>query len=193
MIVRLNGLRYVEDVALNNNMVHVALSIEQASSQAPHRLTMLEGTYIFVGTEGIPLRTWHALPSEAASVTLWPEGKAGQGSNGVSLCASPLWGLRHMCIVSMNWMAMSQPPPPPCSVEHNLCISSPVTIWSTASSALWTKKTAKGKQSTLLQWFPPVNWLCISLYRCAHSLLICAKSKTEWRCKMCNMNLNVKI
>lgn len=57
MIVCLNGLRFIEDVALNNNMVHVALSIEQASSHAPHRLTMLEGTYIFVGTEGIPLHT----------------------------------------------------------------------------------------------------------------------------------------
>lgn len=43
---------------------------------------MPEGTYIFVGTEGIPLHTWHALPSEAASVALSPEGKAGQGGGG---------------------------------------------------------------------------------------------------------------
>lgn len=39
MIVCLNGLWFSEDSALNNNMVQVALSIEQASSHAPHRLT----------------------------------------------------------------------------------------------------------------------------------------------------------
>lgn len=53
-------------------------------NQLPHMhltdsLVMLEGTYILVGTWGIPLHTWHALPSETASVTLWPEGYSRPG------------------------------------------------------------------------------------------------------------------
>lgn len=104
---------------------------------------MPEGTYIFVGTEGIPLHTWHALPSEAASVTFRPEGKAGQGSGGRSAFA-PRLGVHceHELLVFVGALP---PPPPQLLFLHRLCTSSPVTIWSAAPSALWAKKAAERK------------------------------------------------
>lgn len=38
---------------------------------------------------------------------------AGQTSRGVRLSASPPCGMRHRCIVSMNWLGLSQPAPHP--------------------------------------------------------------------------------
>lgn len=76
-------------------------------------LVMLEGTYIFVGTLGIPLHTWHALPSETARVTLWPEGYSRPDEQGSqTLCLTSLRNEAQMhCEHELTGFVTTRPTP----------------------------------------------------------------------------------
>lgn len=104
----LNRLRLIRVHTLNKKLASDALSIHAPLHVAHRHLTSTESTYILVGTGGIPLHTWHALPCEAASVTLWLEGcYKSEEQRSQTLSHLPVeW--KHMCIESMNWLGLSQ-------------------------------------------------------------------------------------
>ena len=123
-------------------------------------LVMLEGTYILVGTWGIPLHTWHALPSETASVTHWPEGYCRPGEQGSQLLslASPGTEAHVHCERELTGFVTHSPHP---QIARTLLPSSPLCHSAQPLHQLFchclkysfkcvvklkSKKTAEGKQ-----------------------------------------------